>query len=79
MGGENATRFADLPPSKGGKYAGFGSEPVITHGPALSTSTTSGATGEARVVLPGVDEFQKDPVAALTKGFGCYSDGGQGG
>lgn len=73
MGGENATRSADLPPSQGGKYAGFGSEPVVTHGPGTSTPTTSGATSEAGVVLPGVDDFQKDPVAALTKGFGWFT------
>ena len=73
MGGENATRSADLPPSRGGKYAGFGSEPVATHGPGSSASTTSGTTGEAGLVLPGVDEFQKDPVAALTKGFGWFT------
>lgn len=65
-GGENATRSADLPPSQGGKYAGFGSEPVLA--PA-----DSGTAGEAGVVLPGVDEFQKDPVAALTKGFGWFT------
>jgi ADP-ribosylation factor GTPase-activating protein 1 len=23
--------------------------------------------------IPGVDEFQKDPVAALTKGFGWFT------
>lgn len=74
IGSENAARSADLPPSRGGKYAGFGSEPVAaTHGPGSSTSTTSGTTGEAGVVLPGVDEFQKDPVAALTKGFGWFT------
>lgn len=73
-GSENAARSADLPPSRGGKYAGFGSEPVAaTGGPGSSTSTTSGTTGEAGVVLPRVDEFQKDPVAALTKGFGWFT------
>lgn len=65
-GSENATRSADLPPSQGGKYAGFGSEPV----PA---SADSGTAGEAGVILPGVDEFQKDPVAAITKGFGWFT------
>lgn len=70
MGGENASRPADLPPSQGGKYAGFGSEPAVTDGLGSSNSTTSGAAGE---VLPGVNEFQKDPVAALTKGFGWFT------
>ena len=61
-GSENASRPADLPPSKGGKYAGFGSEPP----PAAGGAQNGGA-------LPGVDEFQKDPVAALTKGFGWFT------
>ena len=61
-GNENASRSADLPPSQGGKYAGFGSEPP----PAAGGAQRGGA-------LPGVDEFQKDPVAALTKGFGWFT------
>lgn len=63
-GGENERRRADLPPSQGGKYAGFGSEPPVL----------VGSDGEGKdAVLPGVDEFQKDPVAALTKGFGWFT------
>jgi len=61
-GNENASRSADLPPSQGGKYAGFGSEPA----PVAGVAQKGG-------VLPGVDEFQKDPVAALTKGFGWFT------
>ncbi|KAK5000976.1 ADP-ribosylation factor GTPase-activating protein gcs1 [Elasticomyces elasticus] len=60
MGGENASRPVDLPPSQGGKFSGFGSEPS----PARNTTQDT---------IPGVDEFQKDPVAALTKGFGWLS------
>lgn len=59
LGAENASRPADLPPSQGGKYAGFGSslaEPVNESGN-----------------LPGFDDLQKDPVAALTKGFGWFT------
>lgn len=59
LGAKNAARSDDLPPSQGGKYAGFGSggaEPVRVQGAA-----------------PGLDDFQKDPVAALTKGFGWFS------
>lgn len=59
LGAENAARPADLPPSQGGKYAGFGSAPLE---PAKSP------TG-----LPGLDDLQKDPVAALTKGFGWFT------
>lgn len=59
LGAENASRPNDLPPSQGGKYAGFGS---TTLEPAREQS-----------VLPGLDDLQKDPVAALTKGFGWFT------
>jgi ADP-ribosylation factor GTPase-activating protein 1 len=59
LGAANASRPADLPPSQGGKYAGFGSAPPE---PLM-----------AEVRMPGVDDFQKDPVAALTKGFGWFT------
>lgn len=57
MGAENANRSADLPPSQGGKFSGFGSEPMPSSNPAPGAP-------------PAIDDFQKDPVAALTKGFG---------
>jgi ADP-ribosylation factor GTPase-activating protein 1 len=59
LGAANASRPADLPPSQGGKYAGFGSagpEPV-----------------RQEAGLPGFNDLQKDPVAALTKGFGWFT------
>ena len=62
LGSENASRTADLPPSQGGRYAGFGSEP-----PPAARDTDQKST------LPGVEEFQKDPMAALTKGFGWFT------
>lgn len=58
MGEANSNRSEDLPPSQGGKYAGFGSSPMPT-GNASNGAFT--------------DEFQKDPMAALTKGFGWLS------
>jgi ADP-ribosylation factor GTPase-activating protein 1 len=60
LGATNASRPADLPPSQGGKYGGFGSSPFEPE-----------KSDEAK--LPGVDEFQRDPVAALTKGFGWFT------
>jgi ADP-ribosylation factor GTPase-activating protein 1 len=60
MGEANASRPDGLPPSQGGKYAGFGSAMPEQQGGA-------GAGGP-----PGADEFSKDPVAALTKGFGWF-------
>ncbi|TAQ87304.1 hypothetical protein B7494_g4349 [Chlorociboria aeruginascens] len=56
LGASNASRSADLPPNQGGKFTGFGSSPM---GPPKS---------EAK--LPAYEDLQKDPVAALTKGFG---------
>ncbi|KAH9904124.1 zinc finger protein gcs1 [Xylariomycetidae sp. FL2044] len=58
LGEENASRSADLPPSQGGKYGGFGNTPT----PAKSSG---GA--------PDWGEVQNDPVAALTKGFGWFT------
>lgn len=63
MGNENASRPEGVAPNQGGKYAGFGSEPA--------PSIAGGEGGEKS--MPGVDEFQKDPVAALTKGFGWFT------
>jgi ADP-ribosylation factor GTPase-activating protein 1 len=59
MGADNASRPDDLPPSEGGKFSGFGSDwqPPPRSQPG---------------VVPGTDEFQKDPIAALTKSFGWF-------
>lgn len=58
LGKANAARPDDLPPSQGGKYAGFGNTPA----PAKQDDG-----------LPKFEELQKDPLAALTKGFGWFS------
>ncbi|RMZ12262.1 hypothetical protein D0860_03021 [Hortaea werneckii] len=55
MGSENAQRSADLPPSQGGKYSGFGSAPTPS-----SSSNNNGWQ----------DDFQKDPLSSITKGLG---------
>jgi hypothetical protein len=59
MGEANSSRPDDLPPNQGGKFAGFGSAPAQPERPQGG--------------MPSADEFQKDPVAALTKGFGWFS------
>ena len=61
MGAENESRPDNLPPSQGGKYGGFGSAPM----PDSSASNNGG--------MPSGDDFQNDPMAALTKGFGWLS------
>lgn len=62
LGNANAARPEHLPPSQGGKYAGFGSDPFAGQG---------GSTG-ASAGPPGLDELQRDPVAAITKGWGWF-------
>jgi len=59
LGAANANRSADLPPSQGGKYSGFGSQPL--------------EQPKSEAKLPGLEDLQKDPVAALTKGFGWFT------
>lgn len=61
LGAENASRPDDLPPNQGGKYGGFGSE------------WPPKEKGEGGGNVPTADEFQKDPMKALTKGFGWLS------
>ncbi|KAI2606846.1 ArfGap-domain-containing protein [Hypoxylon fragiforme] len=62
LGKENASRAEHLPPSQGGKYAGFGNTP-------MPANNSGGGAG----ILPDFAEVQKDPVAALTKGFGWFT------
>lgn len=59
LGQANAGRPDDLPPSQGGKYAGFGSAPP--------------ERPQKEAALPGFEDLQKDPVAALSKGFGWFT------
>ncbi|TGJ83052.1 hypothetical protein E0Z10_g5709 [Xylaria hypoxylon] len=61
LGEENASRPADLPPSQGGKYGGFGNT-------GMPANTGGGSSS-----VPDFGELQKDPVAALTKGFGWFA------
>lgn len=61
MGEANASRPDNLPPNQGGKYGGFGS--------AVPEAQQTPQPGS----IPSTDEFQRDPMAALTKGFGWFS------
>lgn len=57
LGAANASRPEDLPPNQGGKYAGFGNTPAP----------------KQEKELPKLEDLQKDPLGALTKGFGWFS------
>lgn len=58
LGAANAARPDHLPPSQGGKFAGFGNTP---------------APAKKDEALPNLEELQKDPLAALGKGFGWFT------
>ncbi|KAG5368919.1 hypothetical protein CJU90_1156 [Yarrowia sp. C11] len=61
LGAKNASRSADVRPSEGGKYAGFGNTPA----PA--------APGNRPGATITMDNFQADPLGTLTKGWGLFS------
>ncbi|KAI5949678.1 GCS1 [Candida margitis] len=65
LGAKNETRPDDLPPSQGGKYAGFGNTPApASNGTSAGKSSFSSFT---------VDNLQKDPLGTFTKGWGLFS------
>ena len=66
MGNANAQRPDDLPPSQGGKYAGFGSTPEPSTGSHPSYATSSHS-------VPTLDDLQRNPLGALSKGWGLFS------
>ncbi|GAA5949735.1 hypothetical protein JCM3765_007668 [Sporobolomyces pararoseus] len=70
MGSENSLRSTDLPPSQGGRYSGFGSQPQ----PQSQSHSGGGGGGGVGALssraLPGLDDLRDDPVGALGKGWG---------
>ncbi|EGC44828.1 zinc finger protein [Histoplasma capsulatum var. duboisii H88] len=65
LGAENANRPENVAPSQGGKFTGFGG------GMPLPSDEKDGNSPGA--VIPGLNDFQNDPVAALTKSFGWFA------
>lgn len=66
LGQSNATRPADLPPSQGGRYQGFGNTPS----PSTSQHPSFGLSSTA---APTLQDFQDNPGAALSKGWSLVS------
>ncbi|KZV69888.1 ArfGap-domain-containing protein [Peniophora sp. CONT] len=64
LGNANASRPADLPPSQGGKYTGFGSTPAPDMHPSYGMSSRA---------APTLSELQENPMAALSKGWSLFS------
>ncbi|THG96221.1 hypothetical protein EW026_g5574 [Hermanssonia centrifuga] len=53
LGEANASRSADLPPSQGGRYQGFGNTPSPSQHPSYGLSSAA---------APSLSEFQENPV-----------------
>jgi ADP-ribosylation factor GTPase-activating protein 1 len=67
LGQANASRPADLPPSQGGRYQGFGntpSSPPTSQHPSFDLSSTA---------APTLQDLQENPGAALSKGWSLFS------
>ncbi|KAJ3567570.1 hypothetical protein NP233_g6282 [Leucocoprinus birnbaumii] len=68
LGKLNDSRPADLPPSQGGRYQGFGNTPTPPPGnashPAFSLSSAN---------APSLSDIQENPMAALSKGWSIFS------
>lgn len=67
LGQANATRSADLPPSQGGRYQGFGNTPSPPPG------SSHPSYGLSSAAAPSITDFQENPVAALGKGWSLLS------
>lgn len=74
LGSENATRSDALPPSQGGKFTGFGGgmPPPVAGDRRSSPFGGFGGFGGGGGGQP-FDEFQKDPMGTLSKGFGWFA------
>lgn len=66
LGKLNDSRPDDLPPSQGGRYAGFGSTPT----PSLSQNPPYGLSSAN---APSLTELQQNPVAAISKGWSLFA------
>ena len=67
LGSINASRSADLPPSQGGRYQGFGNTPTPPPG------SQHPSYGLSSAAVPSLSDFQENPSAALSKGWSLFS------
>ncbi|ORY34614.1 hypothetical protein BCR39DRAFT_513626 [Naematelia encephala] len=69
LGNANNSRPEHLPPSQGGRYAGFGSTPE----PEFDGDSSNPAFALSSHNAPSWDEVQRNPLGAITKGWGLFS------
>lgn len=70
MSNNNALRPDDLPPSQGGRYAGFDSTPEPSYGSSSSSHPSHAMSSHS---APTLQELQNNPLGALSKGWGLFS------
>ncbi|WVQ95954.1 hypothetical protein IAU59_003053 [Kwoniella sp. CBS 9459] len=73
MGNANASRPEHLPPSQGGRYQGFGSTPEPSYGSDTTSNSSHPSFGLSSRSAPTFDELQRNPLGALSKGWGLFS------
>jgi ADP-ribosylation factor GTPase-activating protein 1 len=66
LGKVNESRPADVPPSQGGRYTGFGSTPTPS-----ASQHSSYALSSANA--PTLGDIQENPVAAISKGWSLFT------
>ncbi|KLO15913.1 ArfGap-domain-containing protein [Schizopora paradoxa] len=67
LGSANNSRSADLAPSQGGRYQGFGNTPSPSQG------SQNPSYGLSSAAVPSFSELQENPSAALSKGWSLFS------
>ncbi|CAD6575688.1 MAG: Zn finger-containing GTPase- Activating Protein for ARF [Cyphobasidiales sp. Tagirdzhanova-0007] len=73
LGQANVNRPADLPPSKGGRYAGFGNSTSPSASGFGSGQPSHPSAAFSSRALPSLNDLQTNPVGALSKGWGFFS------
>jgi ADP-ribosylation factor GTPase-activating protein 1 len=75
LGDINNSRSTNLPPSKGGKYQGFGSSPIsdINTNNNNNNNNNSGNGNGGSLAGFTFESFQADPVGTFSKGWGLFS------
>lgn len=73
LGNQNASRSETLPPSQGGKFTGFGGGLPSSPPSRSNSGSRASFIGGGGAGGPALDDFQKDPMGTLTKGFGWFT------
>ena len=74
LGQANELRPANLPPSQGGRYGGFGSSASSSQpNSEESNQFNHPSTAFSSRALPSLNDLQNNPMGAISKGWGFFS------